>query len=180
MNNSIKRNLKIIPLSVFFLIFYNSCSNQVKPKSPRLEHKFVKGKTAFLDSRGIAHAPRKAPKAVKNMIAAANQITHLPYRLGGGRTAGIDSSGYDCSGATYYILREGGLISKPLVSKSFMEYGEKGYGKWVNVYAKDGHVFLEIAGLRFDTGGSWNSTGPRWKTQSRKVDTFVVRHPKGY
>lgn len=161
-------------------ILSQSCLSQVRPKSTRLQHKFTSKKTAYLDSNGKAHAPPNAPKAVVKMIKAANAITHLPYRRGGGRVAGIDHSGYDCSGASYYVLRAGGLIDKPLVSKSFMTYGKKGYGKWVNVYAKDGHVFLEIAGLRFDTGGSWDSTGPRWKPQSRKVDKFVVRHPAGY
>ena len=153
---------------------------QVRPKYTTLGYQFVKGKTAHVDNRGVAHAPANAPKAVKKLIEAGNAISKLPYRRGGGRVAGIDRSGYDCSGATYYLLREAGLIRSPLVSKGYMRYGESGYGKWINVYAKDGHVFLVVAGLRFDTGGCGQRTGPRWKAHSRNVNVFVVRHPKGH
>jgi len=155
-----------------------SCASQVKPKTARLEHHYVAGKTAYLDANGKAHAPSKAPRKVKKMIEAANSISHLPYKYGGGHRSFSDS-GYDCSGTTSFVLNAGGVLNKPLISKNFLEYGEKGYGKWVNIFAKDGHVFLEIAGLRFDTGGTWNSTGPRWKPQSRGLKNFVVRHPKG-
>jgi len=155
-----------------------SCSSQVTPKDTHLTHHFAHGKTAYLAPNGQAVAPPNAPARVKRMVAAANQIAHLPYRRGGGHAKFVDN-GYDCSGATSYVLHAGGLLSRPLVSGNFMEYGEKGYGKWVNIYASNGHVFLEIAGLRFDTGGTWDSTGPRWKAQRRNVKKFVVRHPKG-
>jgi len=49
----------------------------------------------------------------------------------------------------------------------------------VSIYAKKGHVFIVIAGLRLDTGGTWNSTGPRWKPQKRGSKGFFIRHPRG-
>jgi hypothetical protein len=150
----------------------------VKAKTARLEHSFSYGKTLYLDQNGTAHAPPRAPKAVKKMVAAANSISQKPYKYGGGHRSFKDS-GYDCSGATSYVLHAAGLLEKPLVSKGFFKYGDKGYGDWVNIFVRDGHVFLEIAGLRFDTGGTWNSTGPRWKPQSRGLKNYYVRHPKG-
>ena len=160
------------------LFFSASCSNQVKPETARLEHKFVYGKTAYIDPSGKAYAPPKAPKRVKRMIDAANRIRHAPYKYGGGHRSFYDS-GYDCSGATSYVLHAGDVLDKTMVSQQFLDYGKKGYGDWVNIYVRKGHVFLEIAGLRFDTGGTWNSTGPRWKPQSRGLKNYYVRHPRG-
>lgn len=154
-----------------------SCSNQVKAKFP-VEHSFQYGKSAYLDANGIAHAPPKAPKSVKRMIAAGNAIQNKPYKYGGGHRS-FEDSGYDCSGAVSYVLHQGGILKRPLVSQNFLQYGKKGYGKWVNIYARDGHVFMTIAGLRLDTGGTWQSTGPRWKPQRRGIRNYVVRHPSG-
>lgn len=170
--------IKYIGAALAIAIAFPSCSNQVRPHSPRLEHNFVYGKTAYIDHKGDAHAPPKAPRAVKKMIAAANEIRTKPYKYGGGHRSFSDN-GYDCSGATSYVLHAGGKVTRPLVSQNFLSYGKKGYGDWVNIYARSGHVFLEIAGLRFDTGGTWNSTGPRWKPQSRGVSNYYVRHPRG-
>ncbi len=161
-----------------FTVALSSCSSQVEPKTTHLTHQFIHGKTAYLAPNGQATPPPKAPRRVKRMIAAANQIVNKPYLYGGGHRS-FQDSGYDCSGSTSYVLHAGGLLDKPLVSQNFLEYGKKGYGKWVNIYARKGHVFLEIAGLRFDTGGTWNSTGPRWKAQRRSIKKYVVRHPNG-
>lgn len=171
------KTLHLILISIATASF-TSCSSQVKPKSTHLTHHFIHGKTAYLAPNGQAVAPPKAPKRVKRMITAANQIVHKPYRSGGGHASFYDSA-YDCSGATSYVLNAGGVLDRPLVSGNFLQYGKKGYGKWVTVYAKEGHVFLEIAGLRFDTGGTWNSTGPRWKSRRRSLKNFIVRHPRG-
>lgn len=160
------------------LSLFCSCSNQTKVTQARLEHRFVYGKTAYLDHRGEAHAPPRAPKSVHKMVAAANSLVGKPYKYGGGHRS-FNDTGYDCSGAVSYVLHAGGKLDKPLVSKNFFDYGKKGYGKWVNIYVRDGHVFMEIAGLRFDTGGTWNSTGPRWKPESRRMNKYYVRHPRG-
>lgn len=173
-------NRKLLFLLSAFLIcaFLPSCSSQVKAKEARLTHHFVLGKTAYVGTDGRAVAPPKAPRAVKKMVAAANELVEKPYLYGGGHRSFYDR-GYDCSGATSYVLYKGGKLSSPLVSQNFFDYGKKGYGDWVNVYVRKGHVFLEIAGLRFDTGGTWNSTGPRWKPQSRGLKGYYVRHPRG-
>ncbi len=127
---------------------------------------------------GLAYAPRKAPPAVKRAIAAGNRLQGKPYKWGGGH-ANHHDSGYDCSGTTSYVLREAGLLKGSLTSKGFFEYGEKGYGKWITVYVRNGHVFMTVAGLRLDTGGGSGRSGPRWKTATRQGKGHVVRHPSG-
>ena len=52
--------------------------------------------------------------------------------------------------------------------------------KWLTVYAKRGHVFLVIAGMRFDTTGTSRGVGPRWYTESRPCGGFYVRHIPGF
>ena len=47
------------------------------------------------------------------------------------------------------------------------------------VYASQGHSFLVVAGLRFDTGYGAGEHGPQWLTRSRPADEFVMRHPDG-
>jgi hypothetical protein len=64
-------------------------------------------------------------------------------------------------------------------SKGFFNYGKKGEGRWITVYTRRGHVFMTIAGLRLDTGGTGNRTGPRWKTATRPGKGHVMRHPAG-
>ena len=153
------------------LLFLSGCS------STRYEYRYVRGKTATL-SGGYASAPESAPAAVHAAIAAGNRIAGLPYCYGGGRCDGIDS-GYDCSGAASYVLREAGLLKGFGTSKSFRSYGSRGLGKWISVYAKSGHVFLVVAGLRFDTGWHDCNEGPRWTTQSRPASRYSIRHPSG-
>lgn len=127
---------------------------------------------------GRAIAPRNAPVAVKRAIAAANRIQGLPYKYGGGH-ARLDDSGYDCSGATSYVLRHAGLLEGQMPSKGFLKYGKRGRGKWITIFARRGHVFLEIAGLRFDTYGTNRHDGPRWRARPRDKKGHSVRHPPG-
>ena len=47
-----------------------------------------------------------------------------------------------------------------------MSWGEPGKGKWITVYANAGHVFMEVAGIRFDTSGQ-RVTGSRWQNELR-------------
>jgi len=162
-----------IILASFICTLLSSCSSQIKPKDTHLTHKFIYGKTAYIGADGKAQAPPKAPRAVHKMVAAANELIDKPYIYGGGHRS------FDCSGATSYVLHKGGKLDKPLVSQNFFEYGKKGYGDYVTIYVRKGHVFLEICGLRFDTGGTWNSTGPRWKPQRRGLKNYIVRHPSG-
>ena len=38
-------------------------------------------------------------------------------------------------------------------SGSFMNWGEAGKGEWITLYAHGGHIYMVVAGLRFDTSG---------------------------
>lgn len=154
-----------------------SCSSQVKAKRPVAYH-FESGRTAMLKG-GIAYAPRHAPYAVKRAIAAGNRLQSMPYKWGGGH-ARLSDSGYDCSGSVSYVLREAGLIQDSIPSGDYFSYGKKGEGKWITVYARKGHVFMTVAGLRLDTGGPGGESGPRWKTATRQGSGHVMRHPAGY
>ncbi len=153
-----------------------SCSSQVKARKPVTYH-FEHGKTALLKN-GVAYAPRRAPKAVKKAIAAGNELQGKPYKWGGGHGQKLDS-GYDCSGAVSYVLREAGLLRGSLTSDGFFKYGKKGEGDWITLYMRKGHVFITVAGLRLDTGGPGNRTGPRWKPETRQTRGHYMRHPKG-
>ncbi len=128
---------------------------------------------------GEAVAPPGAPTAVKRMIGAANEIDHRPYLWGGGHVSFL-SRGYDCSGAVGYVLHAAGLLDQTMVSGQFTYWGEGGLGKWATVYANDQHVFMVIAGLRFDTRGNPPGvTGPRWHRAKVDGNHFVARHPSG-
>ena len=135
---------------------------------------------------GKAIAPANAPKAVRQIMAAANRIVEKPYKYGGGHGSWEDS-GYDCSGTVSYALHGAGMLSSPLDSSGLMSWGKGGTGKWVTVYANSGHAFLVVAGLRLDTGyrddwgrkhGAKPGTGPRWG-KPRDPSSFVARHPVG-
>ena len=65
-----------------------------------------------------------------------------------------------------------------LTSGEFESWGGAGAGQWVTIYANGGHVFMTVAGLRFDTSGL-SSDGTRWHTSSRSSGGYVVRHPNG-
>jgi cell wall-associated NlpC family hydrolase len=127
---------------------------------------------------GIALAPPDAPEAVKGVIDNANSIVGRPYVWGGGH-ASFYSYGYDCSGAVSFALFGGGLIPEPLASTGLESWGAPGPGKWITVYANAEHAFAEIAGLRWDTVGDAQGTGPRWHLAPNSHAGFVVRHPPG-
>lgn len=126
---------------------------------------------------GRAIAPPGAPVAVKRVIAAANQIRHRPYVWGGGHRSWF-SRGYDCSGAVSYALHGAGLLDVTMVSGQLASWGEAGPGKWITVYANAQHVFMVVAGLRFDTRGDPPGvSGPRWHRGWVDPRKFVARHP---
>jgi cell wall-associated NlpC family hydrolase len=127
---------------------------------------------------GVALAPPDAPEPVQGAINAANTIVGRPYVWGGGH-ASFYSDSYDCSGAVSFALFGGGLIPQPLTSGDLMRWGAPGPGKWITVYANAGHAFVEIAGLRFDTVGAEQGTGPRWHLTMASTGGFVARHPPG-
>jgi hypothetical protein len=153
-------------------LLFNACSS-----TPPYVYRFVPGQSAILRD-GYAVAPPNAPRPVHDAIAAGNRITGAPYKYGGGHRLVIDN-GYDCSGAVSSVLHQAGLMRGSLTSSGFRRYGEAGMGRWISIYAKRDHVFLVVAGLRFDTG--WNGergSGPRWTIKSRPASNFVLRHPR--
>lgn len=126
---------------------------------------------------GTAVAPEDAPDVVKRVIQAGNAISKLPYKWGGGHGAWRDN-GYDCSGSVSFALAGAGLLKSPLTSGGFAKWGDEGPGEWITVYANGGHVFMYVAGLRFDTSGQGRA-GTRWQDASRTVSGFSVRHLRG-
>ncbi len=139
----------------------------------------VPGSRAVL-RRGIAHAPSRAPQSVKNAIWAANSLRSKPYIWGGGHSFFYDR-GYDCSGTVSFVLHGAGAIGAPLPSSDLMRYGKRGRGRWFTIYARPGHSFAVIAGLRLDTTDFQNggNTGPRWHADMRDTRGYVARHPAG-
>jgi cell wall-associated NlpC family hydrolase len=140
----------------------------------------VEGKRAVVRN-GIAYAPSRAPENVKNAIWAANTLYRKPYVWGGGHGSFHDH-GYDCSGSVSYALHGAGLLAAPLPSSDLMRYGERGRGRWITVYARPGHTFAVIAGLRFDTTdlGRGGDVGPRWYADGRDTRGYAARHPAGF
>jgi peptidoglycan hydrolase-like protein with peptidoglycan-binding domain len=131
--------------------------------------------TATLNPDGTATPPPGAPPAIAAIIAAGNQIASTPYRYGGGHKTWVDT-GYDCSGSVSYALYGAGLLTASAPSGAFMTWGDPGPGTWVTIYANEGHMYMVVAGLRFDTSGAKPS---RWQVAPRSSDGFVVRHPPG-
>ena len=145
--------------------------------SPSYTYRYVPGKTAQKTGR-YAVAPPEAPLAVQAAIAAGNRIAGLPYCYGAGHSAGEDAA-YDCSGAASYVLRGAGKLGEAETSGSFRGFGEPGPGEWITIYAKKGHVFMSVAGLRYDTGWTDGPKGPQWTMRDRPADGCVLRHPVG-
>lgn len=158
-----------------------SCQTQQTPAGARTpKYVYHPGETARVLKNGQASIPRKVPRRIQRAIKAANKIVGKPYRSGGGHGR-HDDTAYDCSGTVSYVLHEAGMLKrhKHPTSGDFLRWGHKGYGRWLTVYAKRGHVFLMIAGLRLDTTGSGRGVGPRWYYASRPSSGFKVRHVPG-
>jgi hypothetical protein len=126
---------------------------------------------------GRAVAPRDAPQIVRDVINAGNVIAKTPYLWGGGHGS-WSSVGYDCSGSVSFALAGAGLLDSPLTSGLLAKWGAAGPGHWITIYANAGHVFMFVAGLRFDTGGL-GGNGTRWQPTLRSTAGFVARHPEG-
>lgn len=150
-------------------LFLTACSTNY-----RYQYHYVPGRTATLQD-GQVIAPEGAPDRVHAAVAAANSIAGCCYTYGGGHGG---SQGFDCSGATSYVLRNAGMLQSDMPSSSFRRYGKSGtQDDWISVWARKGHVFLVIAGVRFDTGWHDGPEGPRWTTKSRPARGYVIRKP---
>lgn len=135
------------------------------------------GDRATVGTDGLAIAPQNAPDPVKQIIASGNEIAKTPYVYGGGHGKWKDS-GYDCSGSLSYALHGAGLLDTSLTSGGFTTWGDSGPGQWVSIYGNDGHVYMVVAGLRYDTSGA-KQDGTRWHATDRPTKGYVVTHPKG-
>ncbi|MES2709362.1 MAG: peptidoglycan endopeptidase [Verrucomicrobiota bacterium] len=159
-------------LAVCALVGFAACSSTKKNSA-----EYYDGPPPLLVN-GQAYAPKKAPAAVHRAMAAANAIQHMPYQYGGGH--GRASRGLDCSGSVSYVLRNAGLMNGSTTSGGFRKFGKSGGGKWITVFASDGHVFMTICGLRLDTSSRGTGVGPRFSQKPRNTRSFKVRHPGGY
>jgi peptidoglycan hydrolase CwlO-like protein len=130
-----------------------------------------------VNTAGMVQPPPGAPAAVAQVIAAGNAIATLPYIYGGGH-ASFHADGYDCSGSVSYALAAAGLVSSPMVSGDFENWGDPGPGRWITIYANAGHVWMNVAGWRFDTVALAES-GTRWARGGGEFSDMVVRHPPG-
>ena len=167
-----------LPLLALAALFTAGCAG-----TPPYAYQYIPGRTATVDSDGRATIPARAPAVVAAGIEAGNRIAGSSYVYGGGH--GGDGAGggggFDCSGSVSYVLRAMGRLRGSMPSGEFRHYGESGAGRWVSVYARNGHVFMVVAGLRFDTGwnGGGGNTGPAWSERGRPADGCVIRHPEG-
>jgi hypothetical protein len=67
-----------------------------------------------------------------------------------------------------------------MVSGQLESWGEAGPGRWITVYANAEHVYMFVAGLRFDTRADPPGiSGPRWHRAWVDPRRFVARHPAG-
>jgi cell wall-associated NlpC family hydrolase len=144
--------------------------------APPPPEKVVPGANGSVTAQGFGVPPASAPEVVKDVIAAGNAIATAPYKWGGGH-AKWDDTGYDCSGSVSYALHGAGLLDSPLVSGDFAHWGAAGSGRWISIYANGGHVYMVVAGMRFDTSAR-SQTGSRWTMEQRSSDGFSVTHPK--
>jgi len=145
------------------------------------------GDRAQLLPDGLAAAPAGAPLAVREMIAAGNQIVGKPYLYGGGHGLPLSdvAPAYDCSSSVEHLLYGAGLlpVDYDAPSGTLESFGQPGPGRWVTLYASADHVFMYVAGLRWDThnaaGPGDGSTGIGWHPLIRSDAGFVARHPVG-
>jgi peptidoglycan hydrolase-like protein with peptidoglycan-binding domain len=139
--------------------------------------KVVPGNRARVLADGTAAAPANAPDEIKRIIASGNEIAKLPYKWGGGHSTWRDT-GYDCTGSTTYALRTTFRRGR-FPTFGYSTWQLPGPGQWLTVYASSYHVYMVVAGLRYDTSGL-RVAGSRWTTQSRSNGGFVARHPVGF
>ena len=145
------------------------------------------GDRAQLLPNGLAAAPADAPLVVRQIIAAGNQIVGKPYVYGGGHGLALSTiaPSYDCSSSVEHLLYGGGLlpVDYDAASGTLESFGRPGPGQWVTLYASADHVFMYVAGLRWDThnaaGADDGSMGIGWHPLIRSDAGFVPRHPVG-
>jgi hypothetical protein len=92
---------------------------------------------------------------------------------------------YDCSSSVEHLLYGAGLVqvTESGPSAELESFGAPGPGRWVTLYANPAHVFMYVAGLRWDThdaaGTDDGSSSIGWHPLIRDASGFVARHPVG-
>ncbi len=157
-------------------VLRNPTSGGATYVAPPPRDKVVPGENGKVTSDGFAIPPASAPQAVKDVIAAGNKIAKTPYKWGGGHGRWNDT-GYDCSGSVSYALHGARLLSSPLVSGDFPAWGRPGRGSWITVWGNSSHVYMYVAGMRFDTSAR-KTGGSRWTMVKRSNSGFEASHPK--
>ncbi|HEX2702005.1 MAG TPA: hypothetical protein VHM72_01055 [Solirubrobacteraceae bacterium] len=127
---------------------------------------------------GSAIAPAGLPVQVQEVIAGGNAIRDFPYVYGGGHLSFIDDA-YDCSGSVSYALAAGGLIKAPETSGQLESWGKPGPGRYITVFATNGHTFMWVDGIWFDTAGRAGPYSTRWLTTQPALVGYAIRHPAG-
>ena len=150
-------------------------AGEADPGAGTMPTQLAPGDRAQIGPDGLAIAPASAPPQVQAIIAAGNQIASKPYKYGGGHGKWNDS-GYDCSGSVSYALHGAGLLADALPSGDFTDWGDPGPGQWVTLYAKSSHIFMVVAGIRFDTSGR-TKNNTRWQAGMRSTSGYTAVHP---
>ena len=92
-------------------------------------------------------------------------------------TVSYRSSGYDCTGSVSFTFIQAAMMKRPIAS-GWRQVTEPGPGEWVTIWVGSGHVWMTVAGLRFDTS-ALHIAGSRWTTQRRSTAGFTPVHPAG-
>ncbi len=137
-------------------------NSQGRPGKARLVH-------------GKAIPPSNAPARVVGVIEAANKIARGKGYCYGGGHGSFKSKCYDCSGSVSYALHGGRFVRSPMASGDFMHWGRARKGKWITVFSNPGHVYMTVAGLRFDTSMT-KGAGPGWSKEMRSGAGYRKRH----
>ena len=92
---------------------------------------------------------------------------------------------YDCSSSVEHLLYGGGLlpVGYDAASGELESFGLPGPGRWVTIYASADHVFMYVAGLRWDThnaaGAGDGGTGIGWHPLVRSAERLRGPPPGG-
>jgi hypothetical protein len=160
-----------------------STTTTTTPTDPTTTTPAPSGTIAVRNADGSVTPPAGAPMPVRKAINAANRIRTKPYIWGGGHRK-WKSRGYDCSGAVSYVLHAAGLLRRPMVSGALgTRWGTPGFGQWITVYGNPSHVYVVIAGIRFDTSSAGDplsqGSGPRWRATLRSAGGYSARYAIG-
>ena len=131
------------------------------------------GKARLVNGKAIP--PSNAPARVVGVIEAANKIARGKGYCYGGGHGSFKSKCYDCSGSVSYALHGGRFVRRPMASGDFMHWGRARKGKWITVFSNPGHMYMTVAGLRFDTSMT-RGDGPGWSKKMRSSSGYRKRH----